>query len=421
MNEKLLQFIWQYALFYAHSLKTTTGEHLSVLHRGTLNKDSGPDFLNAKIKIGATIWAGNIELHVHSSDWIKHQHDKDANFKRLILHVVYRNDVDLPHVDLPILELEPLINHNLLKNYQDLMENLQSIACGSFLPAISKLVIKHWLERMLSEKWETKFEKWSQRLEKSKGNWAQLFYEVFTRNLGTKVNEQAFETLAINTPLHILAKHKENLVHLEAILFGQAGMIPNDDADPYYTELRIHYTFFKSKYSLVAMEAHQWKYLRMRPANFPTIRLAQLAMLIHNSEHLFSKLLLLKKLEELNQYFGLELSTYWQNHYRFGLESKRSGKPMGAQMQQLIWINTIAPLQMFYAYRHSEQEKMHDAIALLQQCNPEENRITVEWKTHGIAAQNAAESQGLIYLYNNYCTQKRCLHCSIGLQLLKRG
>jgi hypothetical protein len=420
MNEKLLQFIWQYALFQTHGLKTSSGESLSILQRGTLNTDAGPDFLNAKIRVDDTVWAGNIELHVYTSDWLKHQHDRDANFQRLILHVVYSNDVNIPQLDFPVLELAPYINHNLLQNYAQLMGNLQPIACSPAIASVSSITLKHWLERLLIEKWQQKFEKWMQHLERNKGNWAQLFYEVFTRNLGAKVNDEVFETLARNTPLQILAKHKDNLAHLEAILFGQAGLIPQEDTHPYYTELKVHYAFFKAKYKLMPINGYQWKFLRMRPANFPTIRIAQLAMLLHKSEQLFSKLLQVKDITEINQYFALPLSPYWQEHYRFGVDSKRSDKPMGAQMQQLIWINTIAPLQMFYAFQNGTPDKMQQAMELLHQCAPEQNSIIATWKNCGIKPVNAAESQGLLYLYHNYCSPKRCLQCNIGLQILKR-
>ncbi|HRP90615.1 MAG TPA: DUF2851 family protein [Edaphocola sp.] len=420
-NEELLQFIWQYALFQTINLKLKDGSEVHLINRGNINKDSGPDFLNAKIKIGTTIWAGNIELHLKSSDWKRHGHANDPLYQNIILHVVYEDDLKSEELgNFPVLELKPYISIALIENYRSLMESIPKLSCYRQISNVPDIILQHWLQRMLAEKWEQKFEKWQEELKGSQNNWSNLFYHILAKAMGGKVNGEAMQTLANCTPLKILAKHKENLAHVESILLGQAGLIPLQPIEPYEVELKVHYAFFQKKYGLEPMDARLWKFMRMRPANFPTIRIAQLAMLIHEKEHLFSKILQMEQPAAMMDEFGLSTSEYWQSHFVFQKESVSSIKNIGSSLQQNIWINVIAPLKYFYGQMMGNDNLQKSATGLLELCPPEKNSILKIWNEYGIYAKNAAESQALIHLYNNYCNSKSCLNCSIGLWILKQ-
>lgn len=420
MNEKLLQFIWQFALFQTAGLQLKDGRALTIVNRGQLNTDAGPDFTNAKIRIQNTIWAGNIELHVKESDWLKHKHHLDPAYQNIILHVVYTADLQKDPGNFPVLELKPYISTALTERYHALMKASMAVACAGRLPDIPDLVWRSWQQRMLLEKWELKFRRWQELLDTAQGSWLQLFYQVFTRNFGTKVNDDAFEHLARITPLAVLGKHKDNLTHIEALLFGQAGMIPSQPEHPYEIELSIHYAFFRQKYGLDPMEARQWKYLRMRPASFPSIRIAQLAMIIYKNEQLFATLLKVEKLGDIGNLFALGVSPYWETHYTFQNESKANKqKLLGDKMQSLIWINTIVPLQYFYQRNQEGTDHLAAAIAKLQQCNPEDNAVIKTWEKCSVKPDNAFDSQALLHLFRQYCSPKRCLECSVGLWVLK--
>jgi len=420
LNEQLLQFIWQFALFQTVGLKLKDGRALTIINRGQLNPDAGPDFSNAKIRIDNTIWAGNIELHVKESDWLKHKHHLDPAYQHIILHVVYIADLEKDPGNFPVLELKSYIGPGLMNNYHELMKAVLPVACANRLPAIPDLIWRSWQQRMLLEKWELKFRHWQEVLDNSQGSWLQLFYQAFTRNFGAKVNDDAFEYLARITPLSVLGRHKNNLTHIEALLFGQAGMIPTQPEHPYETELSIHYAFFRQKYGLEPMEARQWKYLRMRPAGFPSIRIAQLAMIIYKNEQLFARLLKVEKLGDIAELFGLGVSSYWESHYTFQNESKADKqKLLGDNMQSLIWINTIVPLQYFYQRSQEGNDHLAAAIAQLQQGEPEDNTVIRTWQKCGIKPDNAFDTQALLHLFRQYCSPKRCLECSAGLWILK--
>lgn len=418
-TESLLQFIWQYALFQSSNLQLVDGRAISILHRGQLNTNAGPDFFAAKIKIEDTIWAGNIELHLKTSDWLKHGHQNDHSYQNIILHVVYQHDDGTEMGNFPVLALQDYVDQSLLERYNALMDTRPRIACETRLYQVPSIIWNHWLERMLSEKWEQKFQLWKALLEQNNGNFAQLFYWQLARTMGGKVNADAMQHLATITPISVLAKHKNNLAHLEAILLGQAGLLPLHPNLPYEIELSVHYAFFKQKYDLKPMEARQWKFMRMRPAGFPTLRIAQMAMIIHKHEHLFSKLMQVEQLVDMKDYFNDGVSVYWHDHYTFQQESFQKEKSIGAMHQQLIWINVVAPLRYFYTNVYGDNNLKSNAIELLRQSKPEQNSIIKIWKSLGVQIADAAQSQALIYLYNEYCSVKKCLQCSIGHWMLK--
>ncbi|RQO31200.1 DUF2851 domain-containing protein [Taibaiella sp. KBW10] len=420
MNEKLFQFIWQYALFNPQNLCLKDGRGITIIHRGQHNPDAGPDFIGAKLLIENTTWIGNIELHLKESDWLKHQHHKDTNYHNIILHVVLEEDVSYSLGNFPVLSLKGKIKQTLITYYEQLMLQQQTIACNTATQQVPELLRNHWLDRLLVERWEEKSAAMEALLVKSNYDWRGLLYHRIAYNLGTKANAAAFAQLALQTPLNILSKHRTELSHIEAILFGQAGLIPEVPQDPYAIELTIHYAFYKQKYQLQAVPKHIWKFSRMRPAHFPTIRLAQLAMLLHKSHDLFSKMITAKDNLEIEALLYTEVSTYWQDHYTFEKPAKRTQKHMGKSMIQNIIINTIAPIQYLYAAHTDNLHQKEKALQLLHGTPPEENHILDKWAALNITPQNAVQSQALIQLYNHYCSKKQCLRCSIGHYLLKQ-
>ena len=420
MNERLLQFIWQYSLYSPAALKTADREPVVIVHPGKRNTDAGPDFSEAKIKIGNTTLIGNIELHVRASDWKKHRHDKDHAYRNIILHVVYEDDKNQPTQGFPKLVLKEHIADHIIEQYTSLIQTPRAIPCATQLSIINSFVKEGFLTRLLVERWEEKLAEWSNLLDQSRGDWSTLLYWRLAYNFGFKVNAAPFLQLAQSIPWNLYAKHKGQLLQVEALLFGQAGMLDESFEDEYPRRLQQEYLYLKAKYKLTPLKKHQWKFLRLRPANFATIRIAQFAALIHQSMHLFSQIIETTSLITMRKLLNVTASDYWSNHYRFDeIHEKSSKKKLGALSIDNLIINTIAPLQFLFA-RHvrrlPEQEK---ALALLNEVPAEKNNILTLWNNNGWHAENAAQSQALLQLYNNYCTGKKCLECTIGLGIIK--
>lgn len=419
MNEKLLQFIWKYSLYNPGGLCTVDGEHITIVHPGFYNTDSGPDFLQAKIRIGNTLLAGHIELHVNNSDWDKHNHHTDPAYKNVILHVVYNNDIAATLGNIAILELAPFIPADVLNRYDKLILSATSIPCSSRLNDVKHITKESWLSRMLAERWEEKQSAWEELLADSAGDWRNVLYWRMAANFGFKINADAFLQLAQSIPLNLFAKGG-SLLQTEAILFGQAGMLNDDFTDEYPNLLKKEYTYQKQKHRLQPMAPHLWKFLRLRPANFPTIRIAQFAALIHRSFHLFSQITETHTIKEIAPLLDVTASEYWNNHYRFDeLSENNTPKKLGKSSIENIIINTIAPVQFLYARTHGTEREQELALQILDTIKPETNNIISLWAEHGWKAANAGQSQAMIQLYNSYCRQKRCLECSIGLNLIK--
>ncbi len=420
MSEDLLQFIWQYSLYNPLQLKTQKGEALTIIHPGRRNKNAGPDFDEAKIKVGETIWVGNIELHLRSSDWQKHGHHLNKAFHNIILHVVLEDDCSDAPSDCPVLCLGPHIPDEVLKRYTGLLQTAQQIPCSSQLSTIKSITKESWLNRMLIERWEQKLAEWEAQLQRSAGNWNELFYVRLAANFGFHINTTPFLLLAQSIPLTLFAKHKESLMTIEALLLGQAGFLDEVFMDEYPRQLQEEYRFLKSKYQLTPIPKHLWKFLRLRPANFPTIRIAQFATLIYQSWHLFSQVLSHKNVKELTQLFSLQASHYWSHHYQLDdAPHDLAPKSLGRASIENIIINTIAPIRFLFANQQGNMQGQEDALQLLTTLRPEKNSILNQWQSCGWQAVNAAQSQAMLQLYHNYCTSKRCLECAIGLSIIK--
>ena len=420
MNEALFQFIWQYSLYQTTALTTAAGEPLTIIHCGKLNRDAGPDFLEGKIKIGNTTLVGNIELHIKSSDWLRHGHQNDAAYKNLILHVVYENDVADVAENIPVLELKQHIPHHIIPKYTSLMWAPQKLPCYAQHEMVKSITKEGWLSRLLAERWEQKLADWNVMLKNSAEDWRNLLYWRMAANFGFKTNATPFLMLAQSLPLNIPTKHKENLMQIEALLFGQAGMLEDDFTDDYPRELQREYDYLRKKYKLMPIAGYLWKFLRMRPANFPTVRIAQFAALIHKSVHLFSQIIETHSVKEIAPLLDVTASSYWDTHFQFdAAQEKATPKSLGTTSVQNIIINTIAPIQFLYAAKQDTHVLQERSLQLLEAVPAEQNNITRLWEENGWKAQNAAQSQALIQLYNNYCSSKRCLECTIGLNIIR--
>lgn len=419
MKEDLLQYIWKMRLFGKQKLFTSAGEPIEIIKPGEWNKNSGPDFLNARIKIGTTLWAGQIEIHLHSSDFTKHKHHQNDEYKNVILHVVYEDDSG-QQLDIPVLELRDVISPMLLKQYQIIFESNQWIPCESLLEKTEVKQLPLFVESLLIEKWESKSKLISSILSSNQNNWEETFYILIVKHFGLPVNAIAFEEIAFHIPLKTLAKCKNNLLQLEAMFFGVAGLLKQNTDDQYYRQLQKEFSFLQKKFSLKEINT-AIKFSRMRPVNFAGIRLAQLAALIHQSSHLLSKMLETKSLKNLYQFFDVQASVYWDTHFVFGKNSDSVNKVLGKDMKQTLLINAVIPFLFFYGKAHGNQNLMSQCLDWMDELPSEKNQIIKHWETVGLKCKNAKASQALLYLKKNYCSNKLCLNCKIGHLLLNKN
>jgi hypothetical protein len=423
MSEDFLHYLWKFNLFNSE-LVTTNGEPIQILKSGEHNKNSGPDFFNAKIIIGNTTWAGNVEIHLKSSDWNHHGHQKDKAYQNIILHAVHDADAqnsDLNGNEIPTVQLKNKFNAGLWNQYETLVNSRQWIPCANMIETVDKFTVNAWLERMVIERLEQKIIVVENLLKHNQNNWEETFYQSLARNFGFKLNASPFELLAKSLPSKYLAKHKNNLLQIEAMLFGQAGLLEEKFKDQYPNELKREYNFLKNKFGLKSIEKHLWKFAKTRPVNFPTLRIAQFAKLVHKSSHLLSLILETKKAKDILKLFDVSASEYWTTHYRCDHESKSSEKNFGKSSAQNILINTVIPFLFLYGKEKNNDYVKNRSLELLEQLPAENNNIIKEWELLKIKTGSAYRSQGLIQLKNEYCSQKKCLNCGIGSKILKKS
>lgn len=404
-------------------LKTVEGETVTVLKTGEHNSDAGPDFKNSKIKIGNTIWAGQVEIHVKSSEWNQHNHQHDAAYENVILHVVFENDAEVKTkkgIVLPALEVKGLFDKKLFQRFESLQLSKQAIPCSNLISSVKEFTISNWLQRVLIERLEEKTKFVAELLEKNKGDWELTFYHLLARAFGTKLNADAFQLTAEALPLQVLAKNKKSKLILESLFLGCAGWLNDSFKDDYMNELQKEFLYQQKKYHLVPIEKHYWKLLRIRPASFPTLRLVQLAGLVFQSSHLFSKILEANSIAQLRKLFIAQPNDYWQSHY---LPDKKVSEHETALINNfidLLLINTIVPIVFHYGKLKGEESVQLKAMSWLENISAENNFITRDWKAAGIKCKSAFDSQALIQLRKNYCDKKLCLQCSIGHSILKQ-
>lgn len=423
MNEKLLWYLWKFRLLNSE-LHTTSGKALTILQPGLQNTDSGPDFFNARIKIGNTTWAGNVEIHVLSSDWFVHHHQNDPAYDNIILHVVFENDRDIHRKNgepIPVLELKNQFDKRILEKYNDYLRNLRRIPCENDISKTDYFTLLSWLERLTIERLEMKAASMNRQLELHQYDFQEVFYQKMARYFGFHANNDAFELLSKSMPLKIVAKHAENLMQIEALLFGQAGLLSARYHDEYPRKLLDEYRFLSSKYGLMPLNKKVWRFMRMRPANFPTLRISQFANLIVRSSALLHKIIVEENLNNLNTLFSVKASEYWERHYRFDVPAeKKKSRKLGQSSIDILLINTIIPFTFIYGAIHNKPDLKEKAVEWLGQIKAENNTFTRLFSALGIPAENAMHSQAMVQLKTNYCDNKRCLECAIGHFLLKR-
>lgn len=422
-NENFLHYVWKLKLFDFKDLTTTQNEKIAIIAFGLHNMDAGPDFQNAKIDIGGLQWVGNVEIHLKSSDWYKHQHQK--SYDNVILHVVYEHDMPIHRTDgssIPTLELKGRISDKILQGYQNFVNNPRVIPCEGQLKTVSNLAIHSTLSRVLVERLERKVGLVERVLKQTQGSWDDAFYILMARNFGFKVNATPFELLAQSLPQIILAKYKHNPLQIASLLFGQAGFLEQKMEDDYPLLLQKEYQFLRKKHQLSPIDVSLWKFMRTRPQNFPTLRLAQFASLIEQSNHLFSKVVEAQDAKQIKMMFeGIHIQEYWKTHYRFHqLSSKNNLGIMGNSSIENLIINTVSPVLFAYGKSISNEDLVNKSLELLEMLPAEKNKITTLFQSCGMVVKTAFQSQAILQLKENYCESKKCLDCGIGLSILKR-
>lgn len=421
--EELLHFVWRSKLMNLNGLETQDSQALTILNFGQYNTNAGPDFLEGSIRLEETTWYGQIEMHVNASDWKKHNHNDDPAYDNVILHVVWNYDVDIVRKDgsiIPTLSLQGLISDDILTNYESLISAKDWIPCQHHLKTLDKGFVPFWLSRLSIERVEHKTTWLKTIWLASNKDWDQTFYVGLCAAFGLKVNKDAFIRLAKTIPLRLLLKYIDTLNQVEALLFGGSGLLNNTEIEnEYITNLSKEFHFLKQKHHVREIEAVNWKFSKLRPNNFPTVRIAQLAKLLNHHPRLFSELLHTNTPEEIFQYFDVSIEDgFWHNHYTFKSESTPKSKSIGQTLKVSIIINLIVPMLFLYGKELDEQEYCDASINLLESLNPESNAIMDHWKALGITPENAKESQALLELKNNYCTYKQCLQCQIGYKII---
>ncbi len=424
MNEHFLHYIWKNKLLKTQNLYTQQGRSLQIMNFGFENKDAGPDFINSKIKTDGILWAGNVEIHINTSDWYKHNHDKDDKYKNIILHVVYNDDLNETNShlsEIPTLEIKELFDKKLFDKYRLFLSSKSWIPCSHDIHEVQNIIVMNWLNRLLVERLERKAEEISHYYKYFNNDWLEAFYYFLCKNFGFKKNSVGFEMLAKSLPYKILNKHRDQVFQLEALLFGQAGLLEKSFSGPYPKSLYQEYQFLRAKYNLKPINKSLWKFSKLRPPNFPTIRLSQFARVMHLSENIWELMTQSAKPSSIKEMLSVQASEYWNNHYIF--EKETSGKPknLGKSCIENIIINTIGPIMFVYGKQTLKQELCENSLKLFSQLKPENNSIINNWEKTGIKPQNAADSQALIELKKNYCTPKKCLNCAIGNSLLKNN
>lgn len=419
--EQLLHYVWKHKIFPLKELKTTTGQQVEVIDTGLANTDAGPDFFNAKLKLDGVLWIGNIEIHERSSDWFKHGHHADAGYNSVILHIASEIDTEISRSNgerIPQIQL--ICPEAVRTNYKELLETDSYPPCYRIIPSLPPFTAHSWMTALQMERFEQKATLLNERLKRCQGNWEDAFFITLARNFGFGLNGDAFETWAHRLPFRAVDKHRNDLFQIEAIFFGQAGILEDSDGDGYYLRLKKEYTYLQHKFGLIPMDASLWRFLRLRPANFPHIRIAQLACLYHRAYGLLSRIMETETLQGARDILKGGTSEYWLTHYTFGGSSPSRPKTLSNTSLDLLIINTVVTFLYAYGLHKGNRVLCARAGSFLEELKAENNYITRMWEQCGMKASNAADSQALIQLKKEYCDKKKCLYCRIGYEYLKR-
>lgn len=425
-SEDLLQFVWKHRLFSQHNLSSLEGKKIIVDQVGQHNHHAGPDFENCRLRIDDIEWHGSVEIHIRSSDWKTHRHQFDKKYNSVILHVVWEHNMEIQREDGTIpatLVINPYILSSVLPKYKRMMENQYWIPCQNAVASIDSFYINHWLSGVLIERLMQKTDYIYQLLDQYSGDWEEVSYVVAARSFGFKTNSDAFEMLAKSLPLKVLLKNKNDRNRLEALFFGQSGLLKSTDSDnPYVTSLKTEYDYLGKVYSLKALDSHVWKFLRMRPMGFPSMRIAQFSAFCFSSKHLFSRIIETDDLTLYKKWLSdLPVNDYWKTHFHFNDTNERvHGNQLGTQAIESILLNTFVLILFAYGKYIGNDSYVKRAIELLETIPVESNSISRRYEDIGIKCRSAADSQALLHLKKYYCDSKKCLDCEIGFQIIKR-
>jgi hypothetical protein len=421
MKEDFIHYVWNYKKFDFSNLKTTQGENLVIVNSGLYLQKAGPDFFNAQIILENQKWAGNVEIHLKSSDWYLHHHEKDDNYNNVILHVVWDHDTPIFRKDnseIPVLEIKNYVSRDELNNYLSLTTQKSWIFCENQIAKADEFMFSNWQERLFYERLERKIQPINQLLKETENDWESLLFCMLAKNFGLNTNGESFLKMAKSITFSLIRKEALEVMYLEALFFGQADMIPVDVEDNYPKELKSWYDYIALKYKLSKPAIEPIQFFKHRPDNFPTIRLSQLAMLYHLHRNLFSKIIEANSIEDIYKIFNLSVSDYWKTHYNFDNASSKKEKSLSKSFIDLVIINTIIPVR--FAYANSQGKEISETLTdLLSNIPSEKNSIIEKFTTFGIKSKNAFQSQSLLELKNEYCNHKKCLQCAVGLELLK--
>ena len=422
--EKLMQYVWKHRLWRSEDMVTNTGKKVRVVDPGLLNTDAGPDFFNAKIEIDGHMWVGNVEMHYRATDWKRHHHDSDKAYDSVILHVVAKDDAPVRRTNgelIPqlVLEVSPQFN----ADYASLVGATIEVPCATKIKQVPHLTIVEWVEGLAFERLHGKVERIHQLLDSFNGSWEDVCYVTLARNFGFGINNDAFERLARRTPLRLLGKHSDSVLQIEALLFGQAGMLDaqKPGMDSYYNQLCTEYAFLSNKFQLTSMEKESWKLFRIHPQNFPYRRIAMLAQFIEGGFRMMNRILEAEGEKEMRALFEVELSGYWTKHYTFGKPNERATATLSRSSIDIILINTVAPLLYAYGELTGNYEMTDKAIKLLEDLRAESNSIVSHFVAYGIDCPDALTSQALVQLKREYCDARKCIYCKIGHHLLSKA
>lgn len=419
-----MQYVWKHRLWRSEDMVTNTGKKVRVVDPGLLNTDAGPDFFNAKIEIDGHMWVGNVEMHYRATDWKRHHHDSDKAYDSVILHVVAKDDAPVRRTNgelIPqlVLEVSPQFN----ADYASLVGATIEVPCATKIKQVPHLTIVEWVEGLAFERLHGKVERIHQLLDSFNGSWEDVCYVTLARNFGFGINNDAFERLARRTPLRLLGKHSDSVLQIEALLFGQAGMLDaqKQGMDSYYNQLCTEYAFLSNKFQLTPMEKESWKLFRIRPQNFPYRRIAMLAQFIEGGFRMMNRILETEGEKEMRALFEVELSGYWTKHYTFGKPNERATATLSRSSIDIILINTVAPLLYAYGELTGNYEMTDKAIKLLEDLRAESNSIVSHFVAYGIDCPDALTSQALVQLKREYCDARKCIYCKIGHHLLSKA
>ena len=429
--EQLLHYIWKHKIFPLRRLETTDGLSVEVIDPGLHNGDAGPDFFNAKVRIGGTMWVGNIEIHDRSSDWYTHGHHRDSRYDNVILHIAATVDSEVRTSNgntLPQMRLE--VPPGVSSNYERLLHEDRYPPCHKLIPDLPSISVHSWMSALQTERLEQKTEAIYARVARCDGSWEDAFFVTLARNYGFGTNSEAFETWALNMPMTHIGRHRDDIFQTEALFLGQAGLLSADSmperqreaalSDGYFVRLSGEYRYLAHKFSLTPTDFRLWKFLRLRPQNFPHIRIAQLASLYHSRRTSLSMIAECPTLDGARRMLTASVTPYWRTHYTFGHESRESAKTLSRQSVDLLIINTVVPMLFAYGRHLSSEEMCWRATDFLEQLAPERNNIVRMWEDCGLEVQNAGDTQALIQLKKNYCDRKDCLRCRFGYEYLSR-